>query len=191
MKNLVLLIALLSLSACNKGIKKSQGLAGLLPHQGQTSAVNNKNIELNFETEYHLAMGYACNVKLPKNTLPIFIEPIDIKGETKYKFHLAVNKSAQQAILSQFDFDNSIDAAKDAPLLAGLGFSRHQIKKIETEEADKVEVSSEVFFDETELTGYMERKSLAKNSEGKIIKSTTQFVGDLSDCVESELEVEI
>ena len=55
----MLLLAVLSLSACNKGIKKPQSLNGLLP--SQNTSFENKNKELHLENEFRTAKGYGCN----------------------------------------------------------------------------------------------------------------------------------
>lgn len=193
MKGLVLLLAVLSLSACNKGISKGSkqvGLGTTSNLEPQSSSID-KSLELPETIEYRKAAGYSCKISMIDGNHDLFIETSLQDGEKKYTHYFAANKDANSAIDKQLDFVRDLNAGQDKELLASLGFSKRQIIKIAEKDAKILETKTVIFFDENELSGYIERTAEARNEAGKVIKESTLTIGELVDCMEAEMDVEV
>lgn len=193
MKGLVLLLAVLSLSACNKGISKGSKHLDLSSSQNldSQSSLIDKGLEISDLTEYRKASGYSCKVSMIDGNHDLFIESSVEDGENKYTHFFAANKDANAAIDKQLDFVRDLNADQDKELLASLGFSKRQIAKIAEKDAKTLETKTVIFFDENELSGYVERTAEARNEAGKVIKESTLTIGELVVCAEAEMDVEV
>lgn len=193
MKGLVLLLAVLSLSSCNKGISKGSKHVDLSTTSNldpQASSID-KGLDTQDITEYRKASGYSCKVSMIDGNHDLFIESAMVDGEKKYTHYFAANKDANAAIDKQLDFVRNLGDGQDNQLLASLGFSKRQIAKIADKNGKVVETKTVIFFDESELTGYVERTAEARNEAGKIIRESTLTIGELDDCMEADMDVEI
>jgi hypothetical protein len=155
------------------------------------STTMEKDLDIPESIEYRKASGYSCKISMIDGNHDLFIEASEVNGEKKYTHFFAANKDANAALDKQLDFKRELNVGQDKELLVQLGFSKKQIVKIAEKDAKTIETKTVIFFDEAELTGYVERTAEALNSDGKIVKDSTMTIGELVDCMEADMDVEI
>jgi hypothetical protein len=192
MKSFILVLTLLSLTACNKGISKAKNNTGITPtlKDSLTELSSEKSLIEITEIEFRTAKGYGCQINGDDMTQPLFIERKKVKDETHYQHYFAATVDANNTIEDQLDFNRTLDLSQDEEFLSELGFSKKQIKKM-VAKAVAVKTSTIIYFDENELSGHIERTAEVKDKDDKTIQRATKVIGEISDCDDSEMEVEV